>query len=48
MRVIVVRLNGGCVVKVCESWASYDEWVEQSEYDKYNLTTSDCHVREEQ
>ena len=47
MRVIVATFEG-VVVKVCENWDAYDQWIESQErYDKDSVQSSDAHVREE-
>lgn len=48
-RVIVVTHDeSGQLLKVCESWDAYDEWLESSEWESYDTDTWDAAVYEEQ
>jgi len=46
MRVIVAQVSGK-IVKVCESWSAYDDWVEESIYDEKRVEAKSARVREE-
>lgn len=46
MKVIVVTRREA-VLKVCESWDAYDEWLENSKWHSYDVTTCEATVYEE-
>lgn len=50
MRVITVQHeSSGTLLKVCENWDSFDQWIENVEgFERTDVDTKDCLVREEQ
>jgi len=45
-RVVVVTFYDK-VVKVCENWSSFGDWIEQSTFDREEVNTTSAKVRPE-
>lgn len=47
MRVVTVQFNGQ-IIKVCENKTAFEQWLDNSDYDREQLKVLYTRVREEQ